>query len=179
MEPDRWYYHADRLGLLVWQDMPSMCGANEDTWYADCWVKNRSISEVGLSLRLPAPDVSQQPACLLACDCCTALTGVSKSLPAAVSAAAHGLLIIFRSYTKQPASESPACVLLIEPSFLQANKRQFETELQTMIEEHISFPSIVMYVVFNEGWGQYETERITRAASATDPSRLYNCASGW
>jgi hypothetical protein len=24
VEPDRWYYHADRLGMLVWQDMPSM-----------------------------------------------------------------------------------------------------------------------------------------------------------
>ena len=24
VEPDRWYYWADRLGLLVWQDMPSM-----------------------------------------------------------------------------------------------------------------------------------------------------------
>ena len=24
MEPDRWYYHCDRLGMLVWQDMPSM-----------------------------------------------------------------------------------------------------------------------------------------------------------
>ncbi|WP_244199635.1 LamG-like jellyroll fold domain-containing protein [Amycolatopsis thailandensis] len=23
-EPDRWYHHADKLGLLVWQDMPSM-----------------------------------------------------------------------------------------------------------------------------------------------------------
>ena len=23
VEPDRWYYWADRLGLLVWQDMPS------------------------------------------------------------------------------------------------------------------------------------------------------------
>jgi hypothetical protein len=22
-EPARWYYHADRLGMLVWQDMPS------------------------------------------------------------------------------------------------------------------------------------------------------------
>lgn len=25
-----------------------------------------------------------------------------------------------------------------------------------MIHNHKSFPSIVMYVVFNEGWGQYE-----------------------
>ncbi|WP_197274967.1 LamG-like jellyroll fold domain-containing protein [Luteipulveratus halotolerans] len=24
VEPDRWYYHADKLGMLVWQDMPSM-----------------------------------------------------------------------------------------------------------------------------------------------------------
>ena len=24
VEPDRWYYHCDRLGILVWQDMPSM-----------------------------------------------------------------------------------------------------------------------------------------------------------
>ena len=23
IEPDRWYYHCDHLGILVWQDMPS------------------------------------------------------------------------------------------------------------------------------------------------------------
>ena len=23
IEPDRWYFHCDRLGILVWQDMPS------------------------------------------------------------------------------------------------------------------------------------------------------------
>jgi hypothetical protein len=26
IEPDRWYYHCDRLGMLVWQDMPR-CGS--------------------------------------------------------------------------------------------------------------------------------------------------------
>ena len=26
VNPDRWYYHADRLGLLVWQDMPGCPG---------------------------------------------------------------------------------------------------------------------------------------------------------
>lgn len=24
VEPDRYYYHADLLGMLIWQDMPSM-----------------------------------------------------------------------------------------------------------------------------------------------------------
>ena len=24
VEPARWYYRADRLGLLVWRDMPSL-----------------------------------------------------------------------------------------------------------------------------------------------------------
>ena len=51
--------------------------------------------------------------------------------------------------------------------------------MQVMIEEHISHPSIVMWVVFNEGWGQYETERVTRLARSLDSSRLVNCASGW
>ncbi|WP_030454050.1 AbfB domain-containing protein [Herbidospora cretacea] len=30
VEPQRWFYHADRLGLLVWQDIPSMTAANKD-----------------------------------------------------------------------------------------------------------------------------------------------------
>ena len=28
VEPERWYYHADKLGLLVWQDMPQMFVSN-------------------------------------------------------------------------------------------------------------------------------------------------------
>ena len=24
VEPDRYYHHADRLGMLIWQDMPAM-----------------------------------------------------------------------------------------------------------------------------------------------------------
>ena len=30
VEPQRWFYHADRLGLLVWQDMPSLTAQNID-----------------------------------------------------------------------------------------------------------------------------------------------------
>ncbi len=29
VEPLRWYYHCDRLGMLVWQDMPNGCGVNQ------------------------------------------------------------------------------------------------------------------------------------------------------
>jgi hypothetical protein len=40
-------------------------------------------------------------------------------------------------------------------------------------------PSIVMWVPFNEGWGQHDTERITRLTANLDPTRLVNDASGW
>ena len=30
VEPQRWFYHADRLGLLVWQDVPSLTAQNID-----------------------------------------------------------------------------------------------------------------------------------------------------
>lgn len=96
VEPDRWYYWADHLGILVWQDMPAM-------FWEDA--------------RQPMPT--------------------------------------------------------------QQEKDQYESEFKRMIEEHFSFPSIVMYVVFNEGWGQYETERVTKYVKSLDPSRLYNPASGW
>jgi hypothetical protein len=89
VEPERWYYWADKLGLLVWQDMPS---------------------------------------------------GSNKSDEA---------------------------------------KKQFEVELQRMIEAHRNHPSIIMWVVFNEGWGQHDTERLAAWVKEIDPSRLVNNASGW
>lgn len=36
-----------------------------------------------------------------------------------------------------------------------------------------------MYTVFNEGWGQYETQRVVTEAKQADPSRLWVPASGW
>jgi beta-galactosidase/beta-glucuronidase len=91
VEPARWYYWADRLGLLVWQDMPSM--------------------EPG-----------------------------------------------------QPVSA--------------ADRTQFETELRALIDQHKSHPSIVMWVPFNEGWGEYDTARIADQVKAWDPSRPVNANSG-
>ncbi|MEU3856519.1 PA14 domain-containing protein [Streptomyces sp. NPDC028722] len=90
VEPDRWFYWADRLGLLVWQDMPAM-------------------SRV--------PDTSAQRA-------------------------------------------------------------EYEHEMKQMIDEHISSPSVVMWVTFNEGWGQYDMARIADQAKSWDPTRLVNSMSG-
>jgi hypothetical protein len=89
VEPERWYYWCDKLGLLVWQDMP---GGNNGTAEA---------------------------------------------------------------------------------------KRQFEAEFRLMIAGRENHPSIILWVVFNEGWGQYDTERLTRWVKSLDPSRLVNNASGW
>ncbi|GAA2080053.1 glycoside hydrolase family 2 [Streptomyces albiaxialis] len=91
VEPDRWFYHADRLGLLVWQDMPSM-----------------------------------------------------------------------RSDRKPDA----------------AARAQYEHEMKEMIQQHDSHPSVIMWVTFNEGWGQYDQARIADYAKGLDPSRLVNNMSG-
>ena len=93
VEPARWYYHADKLGVLVWQDMPSgMLSGNQQT----------------------PPDASV-----------------------------------------------------------------FAAELEHMIDARRNHPSIVMWVPFNEGWGQHETEKYVAWIKQKDPSRLVNNASGW
>ena len=89
VEPDRWYYWCDKLGLLVWQDMPS--GNN------------------------------------------TTVDG----------------------------------------------RRDFENELLRMVDGLENHPAIVVWVLFNEGWGQYDTEPLTESLKKRDPSRLVDNASGW
>lgn len=90
VEPDRWFYWADKLGLLVWQDMPAMNTVNP-------------------------------------------------------SAAA---------------------------------RTEYEHEMKEMIDEHYNHPSVVMWVTFNEGWGQYDEARIADQAKSWDPTRLVNSMSG-
>ena len=99
VEPERWYYWADKLGLLVWQDMPA----------GDRFIGDRD------------PDITRSP----------------------------------------------------------ESARQFEAELEALVHGRYNHPSIVMWVVFNEGWGQYDTARLSRWVKSLDPSRLVNNASGW
>ena len=48
-----------------------------------------------------------------------------------------------------------------------------------MIETHDNHPCIIHWVVFNEGWGQYDTERLVPWVKKLDPTRLVDNASGW
>jgi len=58
-----------------------------------------------------------------------------------------------------------------------ADKKQFELELSRVIDAHGNHPSIVMWVPFNEGWGQFKTEDFVKNIKRDDP-RLVNNASG-
>jgi hypothetical protein len=68
-----------------------------------------------------------------------------------------------------------------EPDIVRskASAEQFEYELSEMIRHLYNHPSIVMWVPFNEGWGQYETENVVNFVKSLDPTRLVNNASGW
>jgi beta-galactosidase/beta-glucuronidase len=104
VEPARWYTHCDRLGILVWQDMPS--GDRSPQW------QNRTYFD-GAELK------------------------------------------------RSPESE--------------ANYRK---EWKEIMDYLYSYPSIVIWVPFNEAWGQFKTAEIAQWTKSQDPSRLVNPASG-
>ena len=58
-------------------------------------------------------------------------------------------------------------------------KENFRNELKRMIDALHSFPCIVMWVPFNEGWGQFDTPEIVEWIQQYDPTRPVNEASGW
>lgn len=99
VEPARWYYWCDKLGVLVWQDMPS----------GDKYITP------------DMPDIKR-----------TAQSGFN-----------------------------------------------YERELRAMIDAHYNCPCIVMWVPYNEGWGQWDTARITDLIKSIDPTRLVDSTTGW
>ncbi len=60
-----------------------------------------------------------------------------------------------------------------------AAQAEFGTELHRMIAALRDHPSIVMWVPFNEGWGQFDTPRIVAWIKQYDPTRLVDNATGW
>ena len=117
VEPDRWFYWCDKMGMLVWQDMPS------------------GMRTIPKSADMNDPVKPFQPQ-----------------------------QIWHRDPDQQKRSETAA---------------QYEWELRRMMDLHYNYPCIVVWVPFNEGWGQYDTMRITEAMKACDPTRLINPVSGW
>ena len=103
MEPRRYYYHCDQLGMLIWQDQPS---------------------------------------------------------------AAHGPKWTFLK-------EDP-----IDAEWPDEHHNQFMTELEGMMNALKNHPSIVVWVPFNEAWGQHRTLEVGKWTVERDPSRLVNIASG-
>ncbi len=108
IEPSRWYYHCDRLGMLTWQDMP--CGGS-------------------------------------------------------IKAGIIGMLL--------------GKINIKVGRLLESNRACFYNELEKMIENLSNHPSIVVWVPFNEAWGQFQTEEVTEFIRSLDSSRLINSASGW
>ena len=58
------------------------------------------------------------------------------------------------------------------------DKQAFETELKAMIEALRNVPSIVLWTLFNEGQGQFDTARLVDEVRRIDASRPINEASG-
>ncbi len=73
----------------------------------------------------------------------------------------------------------PRALPRVEPQRSAAEAAQFESELERMVAGLINHPSIIAWVPFNEGWGQYDTARIAALVKRLDPSRLVDSASGW
>ena len=120
IEPQRWYYHCDRLGMIVWQDM-----VNGGSYYKHWFVT-------------------------------------------------YAATLFSRNQWKIPDS----CLHLLSRTHKEGRK-EFVHEMKETIRILKGHPSIAVWVIFNEGWGQFHAKEITRIARKCDTSRLIDQASGW
>ena len=67
----------------------------------------------------------------------------------------------------------------LDPNITGDSSAQWEREQDRLLDHLHNDPSIVMWVVFNEGWGQYDTGRLAAWVARRDPSRLVDSVSGW
>ncbi|NTW44554.1 MAG: beta-galactosidase, partial [Anaerolineaceae bacterium] len=59
------------------------------------------------------------------------------------------------------------------------SRENYRRELKTMLDALDHFPSIIVWVPFNESWGQFDSRAIAEWVQAYDPTRLVDAASGW
>lgn len=120
VESDRFYYHCDKLGMIVWQDMPNGGGdynmifvtylTNAFDWFA------RGVKD-------------------------------------------HH----YRMFKRADAE----------------GREQYYKDLKGMIEQLYNYPSIAVWVPFNEGWGQFDAAKATELIRSCDKTRFVNEACGW
>ncbi|HZX75463.1 MAG TPA: glycoside hydrolase family 2 TIM barrel-domain containing protein, partial [Cyclobacteriaceae bacterium] len=58
------------------------------------------------------------------------------------------------------------------------SENYFRKEWKAIMDAISNFPSIVVWVPFNEAWGQFKTKEIVEWTMQYDPTRLVNTASG-
>jgi beta-galactosidase/beta-glucuronidase len=58
-------------------------------------------------------------------------------------------------------------------------REMFATGLTQMIETLHNCVSIAMWVIFNEGWGQFDAKEMYSLVKALDSTRPIDCTSGW
>ena len=61
----------------------------------------------------------------------------------------------------------------------EKRRRAFEKDARETIDLLYNHPSVIYYTIFNEGWGQYESDRNYVELKAYDPTRVYDATSGW
>ena len=60
-----------------------------------------------------------------------------------------------------------------------AMKRAFTTSMKETVAFLKNHPSICLWTIFNEGWGQFEGTKMYRHLKALDDTRFIDTASGW
>ena len=68
------------------------------------------------------------------------------------------------------------------PDWLPGSRRRrgfFERHCKDTLAHLWNHPCIIGYTIFNEGWGQYQTNRIYDMLKGIDPGRFYDSTSGW
>ena len=61
----------------------------------------------------------------------------------------------------------------------QFRRRFFEYHMRATLQHLYNHPCVIAYTIFNEGWGQYDSNRLYKLAKGLDSSRVYDAASGW
>jgi hypothetical protein len=61
----------------------------------------------------------------------------------------------------------------------EKRRKHFEEESRKTVDLLYNHPSVIYYTIFNEGWGQYDADRIYGELKQYDATRVWDATSGW